>query len=508
MARKKKKKEKIFGPVSVIITMILSVAVLSFIVSILGLESHKTLIANGTLESTLVTVKNLLSLDGLKFFIGNVITNFINFEPLALIIIVSIGIGICEKSGLIHHMVIPLKKVKLSVLIYFTFLVGMIFSFIGDYSYVLLIPLIGVVYKDIGKNPMIGILTVYLGLTLGYGTGIIFNYNDYVLGNLTQAAASLDVDKTYGFGLFSNIYIMIVSTFILAFIGTIVIEKFLVPKFTKRYSNEEEEIITSKKALSVTILVSILLWIIVIYMLLPLNLPGAGILLDQSADRYMDKLFGTKSAFREGILVIITIIMMVSSYIYGKISGNIKSSNEYSLGLSKNLENLGFMFVLLFFTSQLLAILEWTNLGEFVCAKIVEIIGNFEFSGILLIIFFIIGIVISSILLPGTIAKWELMSPSLIPLFMRSNITPDFTQFIFKVADGIGKCITPLFVYFIIMLAFLEKYRVDEKKQISIFGTLKAILPTVLILAFVWILLIVLWYLIGIPIGMNTMSTL
>lgn len=508
MARIKNKKEKIFGPVSVIIMLIFGIAILSFLVSILGIESHKTVIANGTLESILISVRNLFSLNGIKFFIGNAITNFTKFEPLALIIIVSIGIGICEKSGIIYHMVSPFKKIKFSVLIYFTFIAGVIFSFIGDYSYVLLIPLVGVIYKDISKNPMIGIITVYLGLTIGYGTGLIFNYNDYVLGNLTQAAASLEIDKTYGFGLFSNIYIMIVSTLILSFFGTIVIEKFIVPKFKKKYNYEEEEVITSKKALSVTMLVSLILWLIVIYMLLPIKLPGAGILLDQSSERYMDKLFGTKSAFREGILVIITIVMMVSSYVYGKISGNIKTSNEYSLGLSKNLENLGFMFVLLFFTSQMLSILEWTNLGQFMCGKIVDIIGNFQFSGVLLIIAFIIGTILSSILLPDTIAKWELMSPTLIPLFMRSNITPDFAQFIFKVSDGIGKCFTPLFVYFIIMLAFLEKYRVDEKKQISIFGTLKAILPTVLVLTFIWILIICLWYLIGIPIGVSTMSTL
>lgn len=508
MSRIKKKKEKIFGPVSVIIMLIFGIAALSFLVSILGFESHKTLISNGTLESSLITVKNLFSLDGLKFFIGNAITNFTKFEPLALIIIVSIGIGICEKSGLIYHLVAPFKKIKLSILIYFTFLLGIIFSFIGDYSYVLLIPLVGVIYKDISKNPMIGILTVYLGLTIGYGTGIIFNYNDYVLGNLTQAAASLEVDKTYGFGLFSNIYIMIVSTFIIAFLGTFVIEKFLVPRFKKKYVYEEEEITTSKKALSVTFIVSTFLWLIVIYMLIPIKLPGAGVLLDQSADRYMDQLFGTKSAFREGILVIITVVMMVSSYVYGKISGNIKTSNEYSLGLSKNLENLGFMFVLLFFTSQMTAILDWTGLGEFVCAKVVEILGNLQISGVLLIILFVVGTILSSILLPGTVAKWELMSPTIIPLFMRSNITPDFAQFIFKIADGLGKCFTPLFVYFIIMLAFLEKYRIDEKKQISIFGTLKSILPTILILTFIWILIICLWYLIGIPIGVGTMSTL
>ena len=214
------------------------------------------------------------------------------------------------------------------------------------------------------------------------------------------------------------------------------------------------------------------------------------------------------TAFKEGIIVIITFIMMISGYIYGHLSGNIKSSTEFSLGLSKNLEKSGFIFVLMFFTSQMLAILDWTNLGEFVCAKIVEITSNLQFSGLLLIIFFILGTIVSSFLLPSSMAKWELMSPTIVPLFMRSNITPDFTQFIFKVADGIGKCMTPLFVYFIVTLGFLEKYRISERNQISVSGTLKSIMPTVLLLAAVWLLIVCLWYLIGIPIGLGTMSTL
>ena len=505
---KSKKKKRVYGPVSVIILITFVIMLLSFIVPLLGFESYKTVISNGTLENSLINIKNIFSLDGLKFFIGNAITNFSSFEPLALIIIVSIGIGISEKSGLINHIVFPLKKVKLNIIIYFTFLIGIISTFIGDYSYVLLIPLIGVIYKDIGKNPLIGILTVYLGITIGYGTGIIFNYNDYVLGGLTQNAAVLDIDSSYGFGLFSNMYIMIISTFIIAFVGTLGIEKFLVPNFTKKYNYEEEVLLTSRKALNYSILTSIILLIILIYLSIPVKLPGAGILLDQSANRYMDQLFGAKSAFREGILVIITIIMMVSSYVYGKISGNIKNSSEYSLGLSKNLENLGFMFVMLFFVSQMTAILKWTNLGEAFCAKIVEIMGTFEFSGLLLVIALIFGTILSGILLPGTIEKWQLMSPTIVPLFMRSNITPDFTQFIFKVADGIGKVISPLFVYYIIMLAFLEKYRVDEKRQTSIFGILKIMLPTIVILFITWVLIISLWYLIGIPIGVGTMSTL
>ena len=91
---------------------------------------------------------------------------------------------------------------------------------------------------------------------------------------------------------------------------------------------------------------------------------------------------------------------------------------------------------------------------------------------------------------------------------MRSNITPNMTQFIFKVADGVGKAITPLFIYYIMTLAFLEKYRISEKNQVSVFGTLKMILPIVLILEAILITIILLWYLIGLPIGVGTYSTL
>ena len=79
MPRLQKKKEKVFGPVSVIIMLILVICFLSFIVSILDLESHKTLISNGTLESSLINVRNMFSLEGLKFFVGNAITNFSKF---------------------------------------------------------------------------------------------------------------------------------------------------------------------------------------------------------------------------------------------------------------------------------------------------------------------------------------------------------------------------------------------------------------------------------------------
>lgn len=511
MSRLRKKQKKIYGPVLVMMIFIVFISVASIVLSILGVEGSKTIINNGVLESSMITVNNVLSFKGLKYVIGHIVSNLQAFEPLVLLIISLIGMSICEKSGFFKALFSPLKKVKLGLVIYFTLLLGIISSVIGDYSFIFLLPLAGVMYKYIGKNPVFGILVMFLGITLGYGTGFIFNYNDYLMGNLTQISANLDVDKTYEFNLFSNIYIMIVSTLIITIILTFLIEKFLLYKFTIRENNEDEddeELVISKKAKIISLLVGFIFCCITVYLLLPIKLPGAGILLDNHANRYMEKIFGDAAPFKQGIVVSITLLFLLCGWIYGKISGNIKNGHEFSLGLSKNFESLGYMFVLIFFFSQMIAILKWTKIGDIIGTNLIDWMGSLQFSGIPLIITFFLVVLIIGIFIPGTIDKWQLMSPTIIPLFMRSNITPGFTQFIFKVADGVSKSFTPLFSYFIVMLAFLEKYNNDPKNQISIFGTIKQIFPIVLLTICLWLLIIVLWYIIGIPIGVGVISTL
>lgn len=508
MARLKKKKEKLYGPVLVITILIIVIAVLSFILKLIGFESYQTVIANGTMETTLITVKNLISLNGFRFIVEDAVSNFRLFEPLVLLIISIIGIGIVEKSGFLNALFSPLKRVKLNIIIFLTLFLAMISTVFGDYSYIFLIPLVAVMFKYLGKSPILGILVVYLGITLGYGTGLVFNYTDFSLALLTETAAKVDIDKNFGFTIYSYSYISIITTFIMTFISTIVIDKFLIPKIDKKYTYEEEELIISKKAKKSALLAGFIYILLIIYMILPLKLPGAGILLDTDASRYLEKVFGDGSPFSNGFVLIFSLLLIICGYVYGKKSGNIKDSHEFSLGLSNNFENLGLMFVLMFFISELISIIEWTNLGTVIGSKLIEFVGSLQLSGILLIITCFIVILLMSILIPSTIQKWEIASPVIVPLFMQSNITPSFTQFIFRVADGVGKALTPFYSYYIIMLAFLEKYRTSEKTPISIFGILKSILPTVLIIGFVWLLVIILWYVMGLPIGVNTLPTL
>jgi len=507
MRKNKKIKENLRGPVSTILGFIIGICILSLILNKLGFQGYKTSIVNGILTDSIVNVKNIISSDGIRFIIGNAVTNFKNFEPLVLLIIALTGIGICEKSGFLNALFSPLKKVKFGVIVYLTILLSLISTVIGEYSYVFLIPFTGVMYKYLDRNPMLGILITFLSITLGYGTGVIFNYNDYSLGVFTQNAATIDVDPNFVYSLTSTIYIMIVSTLVLSFLLYTIMNRFLVPKFAIKTKNEEE-LNESKKGFALSLLSGVIVLCFVIYMVIDLDLPGAGLLLDHSAETYIAKLFSSDAPFREGLVIIISFLMMVVGFVYGKFSGNIKNSSEYSLGLSKNFENLGLLFVLMFFISELIAILNWTNIGVVIASNLISFMSKLQFSGVLLIIVFMFIVILMSVLIPDTISKWQILSPVAIPLFMRANITPSFTQFLFKTADAIGKAFSPIFIYFIITLAFLQKYNIDDKKQISVFGVMKLMMPTILITTVFWFIFLALWFLIGFPIGVGTYTTL
>lgn len=503
----RRKNKKTFGPVLMIMLITFVIIIVSFLFSILQIRADKTSIINGNLETSVVTVKNILSLDGITYIFSNSILNLAIFEPLVLLIISLIGIGIGEKSGLFKAMFNPFKRVKTSVITAIVLFISIISSIIGDYSFALILPLIGVIYKYLGKNPLLGVITAFIGTTVGYASGVFPNYDVITLGKITEVAARIEVDKAYNFSIFSSSYIMITSAIVLTIFGTIFILSFINNKLPKIKNEIEEELVIDKSALLYSNFTFIIMLILLGYSIIP-GLPGSGILLDKSKDTYIEMLLSDSASFTASIIFIITMMFMICGYIYGKVSGNIKSSNDYSVGLSKSFDNFGYVFVLMFFAAQMIGILNWTHLGEVLGSIMIDFISGAEFTGMLLILFLIFMIIIIGIFIPNTIEKWNLAAPIIVPLFMRANIAPEFTQFIFRVADGVSKSITPIFSYFIVLIALFEKYDTNEKTKTTVFGTIKLIFPTVLALLGIWILIILGWYIIGLPLGTSGVTTL
>ena len=298
-------------------------------------------------------------------------------------------------------------------------------------------------------------------------------------------------------------FITTVSTVILSLVGTMAVERFF-PKKTKKF--EVEELITSTKALKATGIVFAIMLLLSIYSIIP-GLPLSGFLLDPEAGGYMDKLFAPTSPFREGILVLFVFISLVCGYVYGNVSRNIKNAREYNSAIADAFKGTGFIFAGLFFASIMLGILEWTNISTVLSLKIINLFNNVKMTGVFLIILMFIVFMLVTILNPSTIANWTLISPVFVPLAIRANISPAFAQMIFKAADSIGKCITPFYVYLIVMLGFLYKYD-NDGEELELFGTMRKMLPVVTWMAIAWIVIIIGWNLLGLNIGIETYPTL
>ena len=488
------------GPIPTIIFLCIIFAFLSFILNLFRVSGNVT--EAGTLETSVVTVNNIFGKEGIKYLLNNSISNFTVLDSIIYIIMYLIAVSMLESSVFLKHLITPLKKIKPKYVTLIFIFIGMISSIFGDFSYALLLPLAGVSYKLLGRNPSLGIITMFLGITIGYGIGITPNYQDYLLGLITTQSAT-SIDTSYQYNIFSNLYISLASIVILTISSTILVEKTLSKKFL-RY-DEKDNLNISRKAFIISMSLFILLVGLVVYSIVP-GLPFSGILLYDGTKEYIVRLFGPNSAFGNGYMLILIFILVLCGYIYGRISGNIRNSNDTTYSLTKSFENTGYIFVLLFFSSIMLGLLEWSNIGDVIATNIIDFIGSLNFSGFPLLLIIFLLVIVISIIMPSTLLKWNILGPIMVPLLMRANITPAFAQTVFVFSDSVGKLFSPIYIYLIVAIGFL--YKSDSNMNTSIFSTMKKMMPVILIISLISFVIIIGWYLIGLPLGISSSITM
>jgi len=496
------------SPIIFVLVLGLGIVLLSLILSLFQIEGPKaTIIALQDsnlpygVETTVSTVKNAFSKDGIVFMLKNISTGTAMFKPLIMLIIVMIGISVGEVSGLFYSWFNRFKKIRISVLTFAVFFLGVISSYFGIEIYLILLPLAGIFYKYTEKNPMLGIYTIFLGISMGLGTSLLFDYSDHILGLTTQIAANIERNNNYVYSLYSTAFIKFASSLLFSFLGTVIILKFLYPKIQKARMEIMEP---DKKGLLLTTIMFAVLSVIVIYQIIP-GLPFSGNLLDESQSRYLLQLMSTDSLFKQSYIYIFTIMMMICGAVYGFANKTFSNNIDYSKSLFESIKKTWQLFVLMFFAIQVMSLFEWTNIGEVLATKLIDLLAVLQFSGLLLILAFIIVIILIALVMPVAEQKWKFISPIAVPLFMRSNMTPGFTQFIYSVSDGIGKTMSLVSINIYILVGMLQKYTDDD---ITVFGTLKTIFTTVVLLTGIWIVIILSWYIIGLPLGINTFATI
>ena len=499
------KRRKKVSPIMAFIILTVVTIVLSGFLNLLNVQSEYVTINKATNDvvNNVVEVKNLFSLSGIKYIVTHAVKSFTEFEPLSTLIIVLIGIGVLEKTGFLKAFFTLLtKNTKKNTITFILVFISLCFSLLGNIGFVVMLPLGALLFKYGRRNPFGGIIASFASLSFGTGINIFLSANDSSLLTLTTKAARV-LDKSYSIGVFYSLFFMMIVLAVTSFIFTRITEKRIMPRLPRNENDEEELVITNKelRGLIIGLGAGIIYALIIIYMIIP-GLPLSGALLDSRADMYIDKLFGANSLFNQGFIFIVTIFFFIIGLGYGIMTKSIKNSKDLTDSLAYSLDGIGSILVLLFFSSLFITVFKESGIGEVFTSGIGNIIGGLKFTGVGLIIITILLVGLANILCPDSLTKWTILSATIVPLFMNASISPEFAQLTYIAGDTITNGLTPLFVYFVIYLAFLEKYNKGE--MITMFSSLKYLTPYGIFTTLIFALGLVGWFMIGIPIGIGS----
>ena len=480
-----KKKKIRLHPALVFLILTIGIMIISSIGSILNLETSYYVVneATGDLNSQVVNINNLFNRTGLQYLISNMLNNFLNFAPLGNLIIGLLGVGGAYKSGFLNSLFKMIsEKVPRKFLTFLVVLLGIIFSMFYEVGYVILIPLAAILFMNLGRHPSAGICAAFSGITFGYGANVIINRLDSML-TLYSGKASKVLDSAYNVNLYGNIIFTAISMILVAYVGMVVTEKFIIPKLGKYYFDEEEpsqDGVPSKKERKGVILslgATFIALLLLVYCIIK-GLPFSGLLLDLSQNKYVDMLFGEGSYFYQGSVTIFSFLLIFSSLIYGIRVGTIDDNRDLVDGMSYYLKDVASLLVLIFFAAQ--------------------------FCLILLVVVTFLVVAISTFFVPMASTKWAMMSPVIVPMFMQSSMTPEFAEAVFRAADSSVKGLTPIFSYFVILIGFLHIYNKRKNDVITISDAMSLMVPYAIAFTVLWLIIILAFYIIGIPIGIGT----
>ncbi len=477
---------KLPHPATLFAILALLVTIISYIGELLSLSAiHPA-------DNSIIKVKNLLSSDGIRWIYTNVVYNFVNFPPLGYVLAVMIGIGVAEGSGLFNSMIraLVLKAPKRLITGAIVF-AGVLSHLASEAGYVILIPLGATIFYALGRHPMAGLAAAFCGVSGGFGANFLIGSIDPVLAGLTQSAANI-INPDIKINAAVNFYFMFISAVMIVLAGTWITEKIVEPRL-KNYEGNAEKIpvddltADEKKGLKWAGLSLLLTVIFLVLTIVPEN----GIFRNPVTKEILH------SPFFDGIITGILVFFLVPGLIYGIAVKSIKNDKDFMRHIIKSMGTLSTYIVLVFFAAQFVYFFRYSNLGLIIAIDGAQFLKSIGLTGIPLLVAFVLVSAFINLFMGSASAKWAIMAPVFVPMFMLLDYHPALTQAAFRIGDSVTNLVTPMMSYFALIVAFAQKY--DEKYGI---GTIiSTMIPYTVLLTVFWIIVLILWMLIGLPLG-------
>ncbi len=483
-------------PVTIFIIFTLLVIILSHILHLMGVRVSFEGVNNETGQMEMLTVEavSLLVPEGIAYMFSNVVTNFTSFVALGPVLVAMLGVGVAEKTGYISALMTnSVTKAPKKFVTPIVVLMGVLSNVAASVGYVVLVPLGAIIFLGFNRHPLAGLSAAFAGVAGGYSANLLLGTNDPLLSGITTEAAHI-LDALYVVHPTDNWFYMFISTFLIVIVGTFVTEKLIEPKLGKYVPDEgiepQQTITPLEKKGLFWANISILITIIAIALLV---LPENGVLRGEGGSII-------ESPFMRSIIFFMMLIFLVPGVVYGMITKAIRNDKDIAGLMSSSLETMAGFVVLIFFAAQFVALFNYTHLGTIIAVKGADFLQAIHLSGAPLLVALIFITAIINLFIAADSAKWAIMAPVFVPMFMQMGIAPEVTQVAYRVGDSATNIISPLMPFFPLIVAFAQRYG----KNNGVGTVISLMLPYSIIILISWTIFFVLWYLLGIPVGPGT----
>ncbi|VEI12812.1 AbgT family transporter [Trueperella bialowiezensis] len=477
-------------PDPIVIFFLLCVGVLG-LSAVAGLANWSA-VHPGTGE--IITAVNLLSTDGMRLVIGESTKNFGAFPPLGMVLIVMLGIGVAERSGwfevALQNAATSAPKVLIIPSIAF---IGLLGNIAGDAAPIVLPPLAAMIFLKMGWHPVAGIALGYASATGGFAANLMIGMSDALVQGFTQPAAEM-IDPTITTNVAMNWYFIAASVFVLLPVFWFVTSKITIPRLGVYNPADGDDVGSSSVEINAAqrsgnrwAFVSIAVMAVI---LVALCIPENSFMRNAETGSLT-----TNSPLMNGIALLLAIFFFVPGLIYGIKAGTIKKSSDATRMMTESMAQMASFIVIVFFASQMLAYITASNMGAILAVHGANLLKGQH--GIVLILGIIIISSFINIFIGSASAKWAILAPIFVPMMMLLDYHPAFTQMIYRIGDGITNPITPMFPYFALVLAVAQRY----VKKIGMGTFIATLLPYSIAVGVVWTAMMIVWYLLGLPLG-------
>ena len=202
-------------------------------------------------------------------------------------------------------------------------------------------------------------------------------------------------------------------------------------------------------------------------------------------------------------------LFFVVGIAYGIGAGIIRKGEDVPKLMQKGLiGSVGFMVVVLP-ASMFVELFRMSHFDTILSVTGAEFLKSMNLGGIpLLVLFIILVTFLNMFIMISGAAKWLILAPTFVPMFAGVGFSPALTQVAYRIGDSMTNIISPLSYYLPVMIGLLEQYKPNDDTEVGIGTVISMAMPySLFYLAGVTVLLIA-WYLLGLPLGLGVSAGL